>query len=201
VIRGTRDQISDQLRSAIFTRVYREGEHLSEVSLSRKFGVGRGAIRESLAQLVQEGLLESKPNCGIRVAASPPDFIREVIYPIRRTMETSALKLVFRDLNEDDFRAWEDVVHSMRLACERGDRNGIIKYDIDFHRLLLARTGQPDLLSIWQTIVLRVRAHFWNIIDNYPDLMEFHADHARLLKVLRGGDLKRAMRALEAHIH
>lgn len=200
MIRGTRDQITDQLRGAILTRVYREGEHLSELKLSTRFGVGRGPIRESLAQLVQEGLLESKPNCGIRVAASPPDFIREVIYPIRRTMEASALGLVFPHLTEADFRAWEDVVHNMRLACERRDHNDIIKLDIDFHRLLLARTGQPDLLAIWQTIVLRVRAHFWNIVDNYQDLMEFHTDHENLLAVFRQGNLKRALKALKEHI-
>src|SRR5438128_1384470 len=73
LIRSTRHQITDRLREDIFSGRLAEGQRLQEAKLSAQFGVSRGPIREALAQLTQEGLLEAKPNRGVSVSHSDSD--------------------------------------------------------------------------------------------------------------------------------
>src|SRR5205823_6399550 len=159
-IQSMREQILALLRDDILTGRLAEGERLHEAKLAERFGVSRGPIREDLAQLTHEGLLDAKPNCGVKVAASDPESVRELIVPIRRVIETFALKHFFHEINERDVLVWETILHHLKSACERKDIAAIIQYDLAFHRSLLTRSGVPALLTIWQTIVARIRRHF-----------------------------------------
>lgn len=201
LIRSLREQITDRLRDEILCDRLAAGEPLREDKLADRFGVSRGPIREALAQLTQEGLLVSKPNCGVRVASAAPDFIRELIGPIRRTLETYALKLIFDDLTDEDFRNWDDILLQLELACRRKDTKAIILHDIALHRSIVERANQPDLLAIWQSIVARVRSKFWYDTTHYgKDLMGIHEEHKELVDVFRNGNKKAALAALERHI-
>jgi DNA-binding GntR family transcriptional regulator len=201
LVRSVRDQIVDYLRAEILTGRLAEGERLLEAKLAEQFGVSRGPIREALAQLTFEGLLVSKANCGVTVSASASMAIREFITPIRRTIETYALKLCFDDLTEKDLRTWGEILHHMEHACKQEDVHAIAKHDIAFHRYILVRSGESDLLTIWQTILGRLRNYFWQgVPERQNNLMSIHADHQKLMKAFRSGDKETAVRALEKHI-
>lgn len=196
-----REQITFRLRDDILTGRLAEGERLHEGKLAERFGVSRGPIREVLAQLTHEGLLESKPNCGVKVAASDSDSVRELIVPIRRVIETYALKHFFHEIDDRDFMAWENILHYLKGSCERGELTSIIQYDIAFHRSILTRADVPALMAIWQTIVARIRRHFRHATSQYDDnLMEIYEQHRRLVEVFRAGDRDAAVKALEEHI-
>src|SRR5947207_3583081 len=166
-IRTVREQITDRLRDDILSGRLAEGERVQEGKLAERFGVSRGPIREALAQLTQEGLLDAKPNCGVRVSHSDSDSVRELIVPIRRVIETFALKHFFHEIDERDFLTWESILHHLQSACERKDQAAIIQYDLAFHRSILTRAGVPALLTIWQTIVARIRRHFRHATSHY----------------------------------
>jgi DNA-binding GntR family transcriptional regulator len=200
-LRSIREQITDRLREDILSGRLAEGERLQEAKLAERFRVSRGPIREALVQLTHEGLLEAKPNCGVRVSLSDSDAIRELVVPIRRVIETFALKHFFHEINERDFLAWESILHHLKSACERKDLAGIIQYDLAFHRSILTRAGVPTLLTIWQTIVGRIRRHFHHATAHYgPNQLEFYQQHRRLVEVFRSGDREAAVKALEEHI-
>jgi DNA-binding GntR family transcriptional regulator len=201
LIRSTREQIAEVLREEILCGRRNEGERLGEVELAKRFGVSRGPIREALAELYREGLVLAKPNRGYRVASPAPDAIREFIMPVRRAIETYALKLVFDKLNERDFQGWDEILLRMERACRLEDVDAVAGLDIAVHRHLLRLAAQPDLLAIWQTIVARVRSHFWKtVMDMRADLMRVHAHHVELVAAFRSGNVKKAVKTLEEHI-
>lgn len=201
LVRSVRDQITDQIRDDLLCGRIPAGERLSEAKLAERFGVSRGPIRESLAQLTNEGLLVSKPNCGVTVAPEPPDEIREVIVPIRRTIETYALKSVFDTLETQDFRMWDEILHRLELACRDADEESIALHDIAFHRSIITRADKPDLLAIWQTILIRVRGHFRQEVHRHGgSFQDIYTEHRRLVDIFRQGDKEAALRALEEHI-
>jgi DNA-binding GntR family transcriptional regulator len=200
-IQSVREQITDRLRDDILSGRLAEGERLNEAKLAERFGVSRGPIREVLAQLTHEGLLEAKPNCGVRVAPSDSEAVRELVVPIRRVIETFALKHFFQDIQERDFVAWEGILYHLKSACERKDQAAIIQYDLSFHRSLLLRAGVPALLTIWRTIVARIRRYFRHTTARYAEnFLEIYEEHRRLVEVFRSGDREAALKALEEHI-
>ncbi len=200
---STRDQITDRIREDVYAGRLVVGERVSEAMLAEKFGVSRGPIREALSLLTNEGLFFAKQNCGVTVAHPAPEAIRELILPIRRTLEVYAFKQIFDTLDADDFRFWDDVLFRMERACRQREWQQLPQLDVEFHRHVLERAGSPDLLAVWQTIVTRLRAHFWDTVrkhDASNDLARLYGHHAELLSAFRKGPKAAAVKALEKHI-
>lgn len=201
LVKSVRDQITDLIREDLLCGRIAPGARLSELKLAERFGVSRGPVREALAQLTNEGLLISKPNCGVSVAPEPTDDVRDLIIPIRRTIETYALKLFFDAIDERDFRVWEEVLHRLDRAARDRELEEIVLQDIAFHRSIIVRAEQPDLMAIWQTILVRVRGHFREAVHRYgDDIQRIVDEHRQLLEVFRGGDRAAAIKSLEEHI-
>jgi len=193
-------QVARKLREDILTGRIPAGSRLTEAELSSRFGVGRGAVREAVQKLASQGLLISRPNRGAVVAPEAPREIRNLIVPIRRTVEVYALRLVFDELAEPDFAAWGAVLDRMREACARRDFLAVAEADLAFHRLLLERAGQPDLIVIWETLVGRIRSHFRDTQKLSLDAMDIYEEHRALLDSFRGSDLAAAVRLLKEKI-
>jgi DNA-binding GntR family transcriptional regulator len=201
LIRGLREQIVTQLRDDILSSRLEAGARLSETSLAERFGVSRGPIREALVQLTNEGLLIGRPNCGVTVAPTAPDSVRELIVPIRRTIEIYAVRLFFDSITKEDFRIWDEILEKFKEACKRKDYHTSAEQDIAFHRSLLVRAGQPDLLAIWQTIVARIRSHFRKTHIANPDAMAIYQEHKAIVDTFRSGDKEAAIKILEENIN
>ncbi len=200
---STRDQITERLRDDVFAGRLSVGEKVTEAALAERFGVSRGPIREAVSMLTSEGLFVAKTNCGVTVAPPAPEAIRDLVLPIRRTIEVYAFKQIYAGLTSDDFRHWGDVVFQMQRACRQQEWQSLPALDLAFHRYVLERAGSPDLLAIWQTIVTRMRAHFWDTVQAHHeknDLARLHRHHAELLEAFQAGPKAVAVAALERHI-
>jgi len=194
-------EVAEQLRHDILTGRIPEGLRLTEAELVKRFGVGRGPVREAVQRLSLQGLLETRPNCGAVVASEAPKSVRAVILPIRRTLELFALKELFEEFTSDDFQRWDDILQDMKLACEKEDLHAIAEQDISFHRYLLVRLNQPDLLAIWDLLVGRIRSHFRKTQRRRcQSMMEIYEEHLALLNVFRSGPLEEALKMLKEKI-
>ncbi len=193
-------RIAHLLRDEILTGRLEPGCRLTEAAISSRFGVGRGLVREAVQRLSLQGLLINRRNRGAVVAPEAPREIRNLIAPIRRTLEVYALRMVFDELNEADFAVWEEILGRMRDACARRDFPAIAEADLAFHRALLERAGQPDLIAIWETLVGRIRSHFLKTQRRSVDAMEIYEEHRAILDSFRGSDLAAAARLLKVKI-
>src|SRR4051794_1056086 len=59
--RTRREQVVSLLREAILSGQIASGTQLVEMKLAARIGVSRGSIREAIRELVEQGLLISKP--------------------------------------------------------------------------------------------------------------------------------------------
>lgn len=146
-------------------------------------------------------MLLSRPNCGVTVSPSAPDAIQELVLPLRRTIETDALRRFFDEINEDDHRTWDAILERLKEACTKRDWASCAEQDIAFHRSILERAGQPDLLAIWATLVARLRSYFRQSYRKYDaDPMELYEEHRRIVELFRKGNKKKAVKALEQNV-
>ena len=196
-----REQIVEYLRNEVLCGRLAEGDHLNESELAKRFGVSRTPVREALQQLTHEGLLDGKRNLGVKVAQRPLDSIRELVVPIRRSVETFALRSYFATITEEDFARWSAILEKMRTACLADDFHSIAEQDIAFHRAIVRRAGQKDLDALWSAIVARIRHHFAETQQSgYSQPISIFDEHVRILDVFREGDVDAAVEALAQNI-
>ncbi|HVX64844.1 MAG TPA: GntR family transcriptional regulator [Pirellulales bacterium] len=195
-VRTVREQVTDRLRQAILSGQFETGQRLKETELASELGVSRGPIRDALLQLTSEGVLEYQPNCGVEVAPPADDAVRSVLVSLRRTIESSALRLAYPKLSPPDVAAWEAILEKLRAACEAEDFPLIVESDMAFHRWVVEHAREPDLLSMWLRIVMRLRL----VYSRHKRFKEIIPEHARVVKAVRRGDLEAAVKALEANI-
>ncbi len=200
LVRNLGKQIAGHLRREILTGELPADHRLREVELATRFDVSRGPVREALLELTKEGLLVAQPRGGVKVAPPMPDAIQQLVLPIRRTIETYALRIFHPELKETDFLRWGDVLARMRFACQQQDRAAIAEHDLALHRSFLDRSGQPDLLAIWSTVVARIHRHFFVSVNSHHNLMKIYEEHAALIAAFRNRDVEKSVRALEKHI-
>ncbi|MEQ8851940.1 GntR family transcriptional regulator [Gimesia sp.] len=192
--------IADQLRMEIITGRIEEGAALREVSLAERFEVSRAPIREALKQLAHEGMVESKPNCGMRVAPSSSKSMQELVIPLRQTVETFALRSIFDDLKNEDFAEWEALLTEMKAACENQDFLQLTELDIKFHQSIVARSPEQGLMTIWLTLVSRLRRHFLEGFQKPNDPMKVYYEHLAIVSMFRSGKLEPSIQALISNI-
>jgi DNA-binding GntR family transcriptional regulator len=192
-----REQIAERIRTDVLCGRIAEGERLSEAKLGERFGVSRRPVREALQQLMHEGLLEGRPNTGVKVASAPPDAMCELIMGIRQMIETFAVRSFLDHLEANDFAHWDAILERMRVACMARDFAAIAEHDIEFHRSIVRRAQQRDLESIWTSLVGRVHSHFRETHCEYADALEIYDEHVRIVETFRGGDVETAVALLQ----
>ena len=196
VFRTIREQVANQIRADVLSGRLPEGENLREQTLAKKYGVSRGPIRDALLQLTQEGLLESKPNCGVKVGSPTGEDLQPLVVQLRREIEVFALEKVFNNLSEKDINHLEELTEQLRNACERGDLGEIVHCDMDLHRYIVEATGNSDLLAMWLPIVSRMMLHY----TRHVDIMESHQEHSTIVNAIRNQDKQAAIKALTENI-
>lgn len=195
-----RHRVLTTLRDAIIGGRFRPGDRLVEEELCQQLGVSRGPVREALRQLEQEGLVVSFPYRATEVIDVSLEEVREVLLPIRLTLERFAFRHALPRLGAEDFAALEGLVATMEAAAAAGSLEPIVEADVEFHDLVLRRSEQPHCLQIWRTISPRVRAFFFRSGPRHASLAEIADEHRELLAAMRTGDVERTLAVLEPHI-
>jgi DNA-binding GntR family transcriptional regulator len=196
VFRTIREQIVEQIRKEVLSGQLVEGDALREESLARRFGVSRGPIRDALLQLSQEGLLQSRPNCGAKVAPGPSLAIQPLVIQLRRQIESFALGLIFDSLTPADLAAIDANLDRLRSACQNEEMTTVVDHDMAFHRWFVERSGDADLAKMWLAVVTRMRLRY----TRHTHLMDSFAEHQQVATAIRRGDKAGAIEALVANI-
>jgi DNA-binding GntR family transcriptional regulator len=192
-----RVQIADRLRRAIVTAKLRPGTVLVETALAEQMNVSRAPIREAIAILENDGLVETAAYKGKRVK---PLTVREVeeTWSLRQTFEVMAVRRIL-DRAADVAPLWEPC-HAMQAAAEAGDREALIAADEAFHRTLIELSDHHLLLQSWNALYLRIHQimALRNRRDS-DDLAEIAGNHPPIVRALEERDTRTAVRLISDH--
>jgi DNA-binding GntR family transcriptional regulator len=194
--RGLADEAADRIRDAIFAGVFPPGSQVREVELAADLDVSRGSVREGLAILQREGLVQSAWHRGTKVIDLTVRDAEDV-YAVRAALEglatRSAIGLV--DLAELDM-----VVDAM---AARPDDAGLLALDMRFHDTIYQATGNARLNSAWQA--LRSQVYLFQVTrirlgqENYRAIVV--GEHREIVSLLRNGDAAALTEFAEEHVH
>ena len=193
--------IADQLREGIVAGTFSSGDQINEAQLAERLQVSRGPVREALHRLVQEGLLEGRPNRGVFVKEVTRRDIAEVA-EAREVIECAAAEVITTmDAKERDRIAQSllAATEPMAAAVAADDRDRLRRADLAFHTQLVRSGENTRLLRAYTTLAteaLICMQHFGGS-ETDDDLI---ASHRSIAELLRGGDMEAVHAALHEHL-
>lgn len=190
-----------ELRAAIVSGRYEPNARLVERRLAAELGVSHIPIREALARLADEGLVEHRPRRGARVAALTPEDIVE-LSSLRVLLEQFVVERVQQRLTPAREAELRKTLSSMAQAAKRKDVGRVFALDERFHEQLWAQAEHGMLLELATQLRRRINAFLraaTAALD--PDELAEHArSHDVLLDAIASGDPDVARDAMADHI-
>lgn len=196
------EDVTDQLREAIFRGHFAPGQHLSEAQLAQTLGVSRGPIREAFVRLEREGLIASQANRRSLVAQLSRRDLEEV-YTLRLALERLAVQYAVVAAQPEDFAAMAANTHALEAAVARGlTEPEAAALDIGFHDLLYKAARHRHLLDAWANIRSQVYVFLLSRNRANPDYRDrtIAQAHAGIWQALKARDSQRAVAAIEFHL-
>jgi DNA-binding GntR family transcriptional regulator len=194
-----RESVLEQLRTAIVTGELAEGELVSAPSLGQALGVSATPVREAMMDLVREGLVETVKNKGFRITGLSEKDLDDLAQ-IRLMLEPPAMHLVIGNISDAEYAELTELADACLRAAELEDLGEYLRYDRDFHALLLTHTGNPQLAELATTLRRRTRLYGIALLAKQGRLDDSAREHHELLRVLRDGDGAAAAQLLHTHI-
>jgi len=146
----------------------------------------------------------SFPYRGSFVSRISADEVREVLIPLRATLEGFGFEHAVGKLTDADVADLERILAHMEEAIREGDLIGLVETDVAFHGLVMSRSGQPHTTQIWGTIAPRIRAYFYthlrDVMPSQELLDRIPGDHRALFDALVARDRERVAALLLEHV-
>jgi DNA-binding GntR family transcriptional regulator len=183
------DRVAAELRRAIHAGSLPAGARLVERTLARELRTSHIPVREALARLAEEGLVERQPRRGARVAVLTAARLEE-LSSLRTVLEQFVVRRVqerWTPSIEAELRARVD---DMVAAATAGDAGHIVDLDEAFHARLW-RLAEHELLNeVAASVRGRVRAFLRaaTLPLPVPELHRHAAVHSELVDAIASGD-------------
>ncbi|MEU1199646.1 GntR family transcriptional regulator [Streptomyces sp. NPDC005813] len=196
-----RETVYAKLRAAVLDGEFGRRERLVEMRLAGRYGVSRTPVREALARLLSDGLIE-RGDGGFFVTIPNLTQLKD-FYELRITLE---LRGITRALEDPSVRHDPAVVtaeldrwYAMREQPPTPDPRFVVQ-DERFHAELSRASGNPALTDAVVAVSERIRR-----VRMYDFLTEDRvgttiSEHIEIMECVRDGRLDEGYRALHAHV-
>jgi GntR family transcriptional repressor for pyruvate dehydrogenase complex len=209
--------VSGKLRQSILGGDLRPGDKLpSEAGLTRQFNVSRTVIREAIASLRADGLVEARHGVGIFVINKQPTFsqnfqsfenakisaiIEALELRIAVEIEAAALAAVRRSPAQEEIirERHEDIV--AKIAA----REPTIDADFAFHLAIADATNNPrfrEFLEVMGRNAIPRVALQYSDAENTPSdyLDQIQAEHKKIVDAISARDAEAARKGIRTHL-
>lgn len=126
------DRAYNMIADAIVRGDLALGARISEASLSKQFGIGRGPLREALRRLEGRKMVVVKPHSGARVVSLTIRDIAE-LYEIREVLEALACRLATERMTESEIDALDRLLETHEQDPLQGRGHSRAAKNPDFH--------------------------------------------------------------------
>jgi DNA-binding GntR family transcriptional regulator len=194
-----REEVANRIRRAILAGELKPGQRITEVHLAEALGVSRPTVRESLQQLIHEGLLIRVPYKGIHVAQPTREELADIA-EIRATLETMAVLKLCRDPHSPGMDAVREALRAHLGALDSGDELRSDLTHLELHRAIWEQAGSPTLRRIWPVIGTQI--HMALTVDQAAihDPERDRLRHRRLIQVIEEGNEAAVTAEVRTHI-
>ncbi len=184
-------QVYKRMEQAIITEEIPSGTELTEMGLSATYGVSRTPIREAVAMLEQEDLVESTGKKIVVLGVSKQDILD--LADIRIAIEGKAMALAAKNIGAQGIKELEDILQMQQFYIEQNDSEKISKMDSEFHFTIYKHCGSR-IYGKTLTDLHRKMARYREIsVKSRPRAVKSGEEHQRILEAIKAHDAGQAL--------
>jgi GntR family transcriptional repressor for pyruvate dehydrogenase complex len=216
--RKLHEDVTEFLLEDIKNGVYSVGQELpSERALMEEFGVGRPAIRDSMAKLARMGVVDIRPgmrtrvrevtivplldemDAAVKMTLLTPEGQRHM-QQLRMLFEAFVARFIASDITDEQLRRIEDIQKESETSL--ADPQKFADLDVLFHRSLAEVTANPLIIGIYDAFAKWLLEQRLTNVTNNPERPKHALDaHARILDALRVRNSDAVEKAVISHIN
>lgn len=194
-----REEVLTKLRQLITHGYYVPGQMFSENELIEKLGVSRSPIREALAVLAQEGIVDQLHRKGVMVRHIGEPETREVLQ-LRRSIEQMTVRQLATSADPKRLDGVDEVLAEMDRAAETQDAAAFLDADTEFHCGMARRAGYGAAADMLRTLRDKVRIIGLDSLQRDAGFASANDDHRELVRAIDDNDVDRALEVLRVHL-
>jgi len=191
------DQVYSRLREAIYRGELAPGARLVQTDVAAKLGVSRIPVREALARLASERLVECTPHRGAYVRRLEPVRIRESV-PAVRLLLRAGVEVILDRLEHGELLHLETLNADMAASLREGRLADAAEFNCRFHRHPFAACGLDGLYDCIERLVPCCPPGLYRVIAARGE--QSLAEHRAIIEALRHRDRRRLLEAAEQHL-
>jgi DNA-binding GntR family transcriptional regulator len=195
------DLVYEQLKGWILSGKLQPGQSLTQEELADTLAldVSRMPLREAIARLNADGLVNSRPHHTAKVAELSLDEMRD-IYAAREALESMLAAKAAPLCNEDAITVMSEVLKKQENALKDEDYEAAVQLDRRFHATLYALSG----FAHSERIVAHLRELSERYVRTYAGTNHLAAEgldqHRALLEACRERDPEAVRKITSEHI-
>jgi len=171
---------------------------LDERALSAQFGISRTPIREAIAQLEHEGLVQVIPRRGVFIVRKTKSEILEMI-TVWAALESMAARLATKEASDQAIAVLHELVDdfaSDKVAQRMGEYSDA---NIQFHQAIIALGGCELIRELTDNLFIHVKAIRERTIFERDRARRSVVDHKEIIAAIEARDTERAERLVREH--
>jgi len=196
-----KDHTYDVLRSAILDmNIYQEGVdlRLDEREIAEQLGISRTPIREALARLAQDGLVEIQPRKGVFVVRKSMHEILEMVVTWA-ALESMAARLAAEHASDKALRDLRKFAMKHSPDAARADLSEYSEANIQFHQHILELSGCSLLKTTADGLFEHMHAARRRAMEENDRASRSVVDHMEIIEALEARDGDLAERLVREH--
>ena len=190
-----RAKVLSTLRDRIVDGYYPQGIRLVESELANEFQVSRPMLRELLAELETQGLVEKKRNRGTMVRRVDTESLVEIM-EIREVLEGLCARLAAQKSKPED---WRDLEEAFGERAEKMVKNlefeNYLKLVADFRERMVKASNNKELSKLIYSLFAKITIVQRRIAILPGRIGEAIKEHREVLKAIMSGDPAKAEKA------
>lgn len=174
------------------------GQLVSEIELSKRYGVGRQAVREAFISLGHERLIEVRPNRGTYIRKIS---MKEVLgaWHVREAIEVSIVRQLAKQHDVLMVERLRQCVAAQR-KCHPEDKEAFLVSDDAFHLMLAHEANREFAWGVIDSAKAQMDRVCYLSYDLASPLDELVGDHGVLLDAIAANNARLAVNTIELHL-
>ena len=196
-----KDHIYEILRETILDIDIYDAEadiRLDERQLAEQLGISRTPIREALARLAQDGLVEIVPRKGVFIHRKSLDEILDMVVTWA-ALESMAAHLATSEASDADLQALRKFAMRNSVSATKAELGEYSDANIKFHQMILELSGSELLRSTADELLMHMHAVRRRAMRESDRASRSVADHMEIIEALESRDAELASRLVREH--